>query len=271
MPLVTRFSDQGNVFKQGTEPLGWLNGDLWVDTGDGVVSVNISGTATPLSSIPGIETLTNKTITDLEITAGIRLEAISKTFEHYFTGDSVDVIWTFNDIAGSNSLTMNNGIDSGLRITTGALTNNRGTINFNDIRHFDPANCTIYGVITNEDDVNTTFCGISDGDRMISATTSSVGIDIGASNSFISLGSSNGASASLSDSDVAPSSAITPFKIICNATNLRLFLLVAGVWTLKVTKTTLRPTAACQPELDVITLENAAHFGEILYMRVQND
>ncbi len=46
MPLVTRSNFNGNLFRQATEPSGWANGDLWVDTDDGTLYVNVSGTAT---------------------------------------------------------------------------------------------------------------------------------------------------------------------------------------------------------------------------------
>ena len=47
-PLVTRQANQGVVFRQATEPSEWLNGDLWIDTDDGSIFVNVSGTATPI-------------------------------------------------------------------------------------------------------------------------------------------------------------------------------------------------------------------------------
>ena len=46
MPLVTRNSVQGNLFRQDTEPTNWINGDLWVRTTDGAVFSNVNGTAT---------------------------------------------------------------------------------------------------------------------------------------------------------------------------------------------------------------------------------
>lgn len=45
MPLVTRAGDRGQLFRQATEPGGWLNGDMWVDTDNSNVAVNRSGTA----------------------------------------------------------------------------------------------------------------------------------------------------------------------------------------------------------------------------------
>lgn len=53
MPLVTRTSVQGNMFRQATEPTNWQNGDIWVDTDNANVSVNNSGTAVQI----GIGTL----------------------------------------------------------------------------------------------------------------------------------------------------------------------------------------------------------------------
>lgn len=45
MPLVTRNTEQGNVYRTDTEPPNWLNGDIWVDTDDSTMYVNNGGTA----------------------------------------------------------------------------------------------------------------------------------------------------------------------------------------------------------------------------------
>ena len=45
MPLVTRQANQGNLFKQDTEPPDWQDGDLWSDTTANVLKLNNSGTA----------------------------------------------------------------------------------------------------------------------------------------------------------------------------------------------------------------------------------
>ena len=45
MPLVTRQANQGNLFKQDTEPSDWLDGDLWSDTTDNLLKLNNNGTA----------------------------------------------------------------------------------------------------------------------------------------------------------------------------------------------------------------------------------
>ena len=45
MPLVTRRANQGNFFKQDTEPPDWLDGDLWSDTTANKLKLNVGDTA----------------------------------------------------------------------------------------------------------------------------------------------------------------------------------------------------------------------------------
>ena len=45
MPLVTRTSTQGNLYKEATEPPNWLDGDLWSDTAGNSLKLNDGGTA----------------------------------------------------------------------------------------------------------------------------------------------------------------------------------------------------------------------------------
>ena len=45
MPLVTRFANRGDIFRQALEPGNWIDGDLWSDTTANILKLNISGTA----------------------------------------------------------------------------------------------------------------------------------------------------------------------------------------------------------------------------------
>ena len=45
MPLVTKTSKFSNVYKQDTEPIGWTNGDIWMDTLNDVTYKNVNGIA----------------------------------------------------------------------------------------------------------------------------------------------------------------------------------------------------------------------------------
>ena len=49
MPLVTRQSNQGNLWKEATTP-NWTTNDLWVDTDDSALYVNNAGTATKIET-----------------------------------------------------------------------------------------------------------------------------------------------------------------------------------------------------------------------------
>ena len=48
MVLVTRSSNQGNLYKQALIPTNWLDGDIWSDTTTNTVKVNVNGTATEI-------------------------------------------------------------------------------------------------------------------------------------------------------------------------------------------------------------------------------
>jgi len=56
MPLVTRQVNQGNLFKEATEPAQWEDGDLWSDTTANNVKVNVDGLAVSVSPITKIIT-----------------------------------------------------------------------------------------------------------------------------------------------------------------------------------------------------------------------
>lgn len=58
MPLVTRQVNQGNLFKEDTEPSQWLDGDLWSDTTTNLLKRNNNGTVQTIGrSIAEIITL----------------------------------------------------------------------------------------------------------------------------------------------------------------------------------------------------------------------
>ena len=58
MPLVTRQSNQGNLWKEASTP-NWATNDIWVDTDDGKLYVNVSGSATEIARQSAIPSDTN--------------------------------------------------------------------------------------------------------------------------------------------------------------------------------------------------------------------
>jgi len=207
----------------------------------------------------------------VDILGGIQHAVLSKVFEDFFCGDSLDVIWTFTDGQGTGSVALTDGISEGARITTGTSNNDFSSINFNNIRNFDPALCTVWGIAAFDDSFNVTRCGLSNGTNFNTAGNHLVTIEFNTGETNIQLYSSDGTTATRSASDVSLGTGNVPFKIVCNGTDLRLYLLVSNIWNLKVTKTTNRPTAASQPGFEVVTLTTLAAVGDLMYLRIQND
>lgn len=74
MPLVSRTSNQGNLYKQATEPAGWLDGDVWSDTTANTLKNNVNGTATAIgkSSFSDATTVSySETIGDYTTPTGV--------------------------------------------------------------------------------------------------------------------------------------------------------------------------------------------------------
>ena len=211
---------------------------------------------------------------DIVRAGGLELGQLKKFFEHFFSGDSIDAIWTTNDVVGTNTFAMTDGIDNGLQITTGANTNDRGSIDFNDIRHFDPVLSTMWALIQVDDAANMRgmVCITSLSDFPTAGSNGrGYEVGIGSTQSNIYLGTSSGASSTTTTSGVARSNSVVAVKVISDGTSTRLYLLVSGAWNLEATITTTRTTDACQPSFFVITANAAAEVGRILYMKVQND
>lgn len=240
------------------------------------------GNTSMRESIPNVQTFEANGIDAVNINekgidinaGGIKLTTIKKTFESFLSGQQLDDNFRFIHVSGASAGTgaMLSGIDKGFQITTGASVFSRSAIDMNAIRHFDCASFTMYGIAITDANVNTdVWFGIGDTNDISIGTTRSVSCQLNKA-SFINLSSGDGTSVSTTASDVATSTSPVPFKIITDATNMRLFLLVSGVWTLKVTKTTNKPSSvATEVVLLVQTVDAANRKGDATYVRIQND
>ena len=101
MPLVTRQSNQGNLFKEADTP-NWANNDLWVDTDNATLYVNNLGTATAVGS---------STVTSQRITLGANWTTTSSIFSDVTgmaftadnnTGSSLALFRVVNDPTAGN-------------------------------------------------------------------------------------------------------------------------------------------------------------------------
>ena len=107
-PLVTRETNQGNFYKQATEPADWQDGDLWSDTNDNKLFLNVGGTATEIGGglVGSDNTWTGKqTFTHAaETGSGGKLEHIgtytcsSAESSHDFSSLSLDLDGTYSKL-----------------------------------------------------------------------------------------------------------------------------------------------------------------------------
>ena len=202
--------------------------------------------------------------------AGISQHSLTKKFVDYFSGTALNAAWTKVDFTGTGSSTLVTGINGGLVVTTGASTNDASGITLGNICHFDPANCVIYGIVKRDVANSRVGMGLSSG-AQINNTTHNVLFWSPSDGTYLYLQTSDGTTASTTDTDVANTTSKVPFKIVCGASNVKLYLLVSGIWTLKITKTTNRPTSACQPIGAVYSLTASAKTGTLIFTEVQND
>lgn len=221
------------------------------------------GKATP-------DILINKTITDLEITGGQQLTHLVKSTEILFDGNSVEPKLTQVDVSGAGTVAVTDEIDGGDSITTGGSSGNRTALTYNDLRHIDPLNCTIYGIFKFDNSVGNTKMGITD-TADLEAAVDTISCFLGTGNTNVALSTGNTGGQTNTESDVALSTNPVPFKIISNGTNVRLFLIVSNAWVIKITKTTTLPDSGKQqPAMISRTLDASTHVGTFIYERVFN-
>jgi hypothetical protein len=213
-----------------------------------------------------------QTMLGLEITGGTTLQKINKRAVFPFTGKLLDVThyWTLSDVTGSGgTAVIQDGIDGGVRITTPASASAKTSLTQNDVRHWNPANCIFWGIGKYQNVTVSMHQGISDNNN--SATDNGVWFNINTDTSFMLLLGREAGLGLAVNTDVSTNvSDPVPYKIICSATNQKLYLLVGGVWTLKATQSTKLPTAACQPHLQAITSNSDANWAEIIFMELVN-
>jgi len=221
------------------------------------------------------------TLSTLEIKGGIKLTKLTKIHEEFFESSGVTsnvptgTGWTFTDVLGTGSGAMVDAIDGGYAITSGGTDGDNSSITMNDVRQFDPTNCTIHGIITlGQTGENKMACGISDGaNPVLAANHVAVLRYLAQTGSAVvfTLVTSGGSAITAVSTDITGTTNLTPFKIICDSTNVRLFLLVNDIWTLKATGTTNLPSTKCQPIFNSGTDETAARTNSVQRLRVQND
>lgn len=137
MPLVTSSSVQGNLYRQATQPANWVNGDVWVDTDDGVIYTNNNGTSkeigfpaivtnlpttgsgdvfvNPIGKVITISTLSTTSMSTYTVkTIGTTVRGDS--FDLYANQAAADASWVSNDTAMCRVNVTNDNLDFNLTV-----------------------------------------------------------------------------------------------------------------------------------------------------------
>ena len=208
----------------------------------------------------------------VQMKGGLTWGKIGKSFEEMFQGKSIDTtnVWTQNNVSGTNTFAMETGIDSGFKITTQAVSGAKASINTGTIYHYNPTNCIIYGIMQYDNTSDSVYMGISNNIDPSSASTHTIACRMNTSTTYVELVNSNGTSQTVTATTTAKGTANLPFKIIATATSIKLYLLVANVWTLSATSSTNLPSSACSPVFMVANNSTTSQVGRAIYLRVDN-
>jgi len=185
-----------------------------------------------------------------------------------FSGADINDLWTKDDISGTGSIGISDSIDDGGFITTGAGSNNRTAIYFNNLRQYSPTNSILIGIVKRESGASSsTRCGL-DNDNELAVTQGDgyTTYEDSTNNSHKALRTGDTTNESLIDSSIVIDNIITQFVLETNSNNN--ILSIGNV--LEVTKTTNLPTVKLQPVFHQHTHSANARTGRIRYMECYN-
>lgn len=159
-----------------------------------------------------------------------------------FSGAVLNERWTVTQIVATITATMQDIIDGGVLLATDAGAGSpSGTMTFNNKRQYDPTNCKMITTCKKQDDNIGIKIGFTN-DTTVGPSHQALLVE-GTLVSFKSLTTKDGTTESTTATSLALSQ--TEFGIIIEGSSADVKLSIDGV--LEVTKTTNRPTAACQP------------------------
>jgi hypothetical protein len=142
-------------------------------------------------------------------------------------------------------------------------------LNFAGINNFDPSNFTMYAIIKASDEsVSQIYSGVCSNNDPFTGAGDQACVEQLPTQTFVNLATTVGGVFSRSASDVGRNANIQAYKLVGDATNIYLYLLVSGVWVLKVTKSTHHPLVAVAP---IHLYRGTTQSVTIIRTRIQND
>ena len=191
-------------------------------------------------------------------------------FVENFSGSALDTDrWSTNNVRGTNTFAMDDSIDGGFKVTTGAGSYDSGSITFNNIRQYSQTSSVIIAVTKlTSPTVSTNYVGFTDHqDSPVQASASDGTVmENGQPNGNIRLGTSQtGASTFVATTTARTSNWITSkIEMLSSTATLSL----AGV--IEATVSSNLPTSPNQPHFMTLTNEAVLHIGNIRYCEAYN-
>ena len=181
-------------------------------------------------------------------------------FWEWFEGEILHSRWTVGGSASVNA--MSNTVDGGYIITTTAVSNNFGSIHFNDKRHYDPRAMIYHVVLKASSTTVQSSCGMVVNPLAITSDVIIIGMRTNFDTSNFIIQSNDGGN-SFSSSTVALDTNLHLHSGEFGSSDLKYS--IDGV--LEATHTTDRPTLKMQPGFFVKTQGTAAaKSGNVIYM-----
>jgi len=195
--------------------------------------------------------------------------AYKQHFIEWFSGKSLPSYWNTTNVTGTGTFAMNDSVDGGFSISSGANANDESYINFNNKRQFSPTGSVIIFVSKKF------FTGGSDGIEMgglrsniTNSNADNALLENSSGGSEIpNLRTSDGSSTTKAASTATGDTSFHAWSITCGSSNI--ILSEDGVT--EVTKTTNRPRIPMQPFYGVLNSSvSGADVVNIRYMECYN-
>jgi len=199
--------------------------------------------------------------------------AYKQHFIEWFSGKQLPSYWDFTQIVATATGAMYDGVDGGYRITTSATTGARGEIDFGDKRQFDLASSEcILSIRYDDTNYSRVMAGLSAGGGIVEdqTTTNHYTFGLQSNENLSYLYTKDSSGSSFTSSGVDPLTNWQTAKMASNGSDVKLYLFESGSWSLKVTKTTNKPTGNGQPYFGQWAPTAAVSWGEINYMECYN-
>ena len=174
-------------------------------------------------------------------------------FVEWFSGKELGHYWTLTQIVATCTATISDSVDGGMLFQTDSGSGSPSAcLTFNNKRQYNPAGFRFISICQKNDD-NLGIKGGIGNDKVVNPSHYAFMME-GSFVSYKSLETKDGSTASLTASSIALSQNAFTYDIEGTSSNVKL-----GInGNLEVTKTTNRPTAACQPFLYIQSRSTAA-------------